>query len=444
MIVVQSFEQFDEVVVQCAKNSLSERTSKAIRFASSRLAAALKNAGTAHIYIDTADRGEMDDLLVAGEDEQTITMISEIDGNTTNQPLIMNVLERFFSDSGPENAVRWVREMKIAKPDFSVREATLLIYTIINGRLGREIVEHYGAGRNWELSLELHTGLARDPMTSRRVGRLLHLMVPGSFVKVAFTPHFPHSILIARDLEAMGIPVNFTTTFSARQVVAAALLADVSRTNIFMGRLNQGLESQLLGEHVDVASQRAIAGLRKRFGAKTRLIVASVREWKTMAYTAGCDIFTVPCKVLNEFLTQTEVGPDQISCKLDEDYSARLGTSSNVLDKIGAKKISGLYDVEPEYIEFLEALRNSHEYKKMTDGDQLYKRFDEAGYGEMFYSPTSADWADLRKSKLPNLNSLLTHELPLDTLYSLLAFADFAKVQDQMDAQIQTKIRHLF
>ena len=80
----------------------------------------------------------------------------------------------------------------------------------------------------------------------------------------------------------------------------------------------------------------------------------------------------------------------------------------------------------------------------MTDGDQLYKRFDEAGYGEMFYSPTSADWADLRMSKLPNLNSLLTHELPLDTLYSLLAFADFAKVQDQMDAQIQTKIRHLF
>ncbi len=95
-------------------------------------------------------------------------------------------------------------------------------------------------------------------------------------------------------------------------------------------------------------------------------------------------------------------------------------------------------------MEFLDGLKNSEEYKNMTDGDQLYKRFDEAGYGEVFYSPTSAGWAELGKSKLPALDAPLTHKLPLDTLYSLLAFADFAKVQDQMDTQIQKQIRHLF
>ena len=437
-------DQFDEVVVGCATGLIPERAPKTIRFSSSPLAKALKNAGSVHIYIDTADKDEMDELLIKGEDDQQITMISEIDGNTTNQPLVIKVLHRFFSDIGPENAVRWVRNMKMAKPDLSIQEATALIYTIINGRLGKEIIKNYGAGKKWEISLELHTELSSDPLISKRVGNYLHQMVPASFVKVAFTPHFPHSILVARDLETMGIPVNFTTTFSARQVVTAALLANVSRTNIFMGRLNQGLESELLGEQVDLVSQRALSMLRAGFGIKTLLIVASVRAWQTLAHVAGCDIFTVPGNVLKRFLTQTEISPEQIICKLDEDYSDRLGVSRTVLHKVGAQKISQLYTVEPEYIEFLDGLRSSEEYKKMTDGDQLYKRFDEAGFGDVFYSPTNDDWTELEKSKMPNLDAPLTRRLPLDTLYSLLAFADFAKVQDQMDRQIQKKISHLF
>lgn len=104
----------------------------------------------------------------------------------------------------------------------------------------------------------------------------------------------------------------------------------------------------------------------------------------------------------------------------------------------------GLNAVELEYIEFLEKLRNSEEFRNMTDGDQLYKRFDEAGYGDMFYSPTNADLTELGKSKLPDLDAPLTREQPLDTLYSLLAFADFAKFQEEMDAQIHEQIRHLF
>ena len=121
-------------------------------------------------------------------------------------------------------------------------------------------------------------------------------MVPSGVVKVPFTPHAPHCFLIARDLEREGIPVNFTSTFSARQAVAAGLLSNVTLTNIFMGRLNQGMKAALLGEHVDLAAQRALLRLRREAGIKTLLIVASVRDWQTFTRVAGCDVFTAPLR----------------------------------------------------------------------------------------------------------------------------------------------------
>jgi len=44
-------------------------------------------------------------------------------------------------------------------------------------------------------------------------------------------------------------------------------------------------------------------------------------------------------------------------------------------------------------------------------------------------------------SKLPDLSATLTRELPIDTLYTLLADADFEKYQDEMDAMIEEHVR---
>jgi hypothetical protein len=96
--------------------------------------------------------------------------------------------------------------------------------------------------------------------------------------------------------------VNFTSTSSTRQTVAGAALANVARTNIFMGRLNRGLHADLLGEHVVLEAQRAIERLRRSAGVATRLIVASMREWQTFVRVAGCDAFTAPAAVLRELL----------------------------------------------------------------------------------------------------------------------------------------------
>ena len=83
-------------------------------------------------------------------------------------------------------------------------------------------------------------------------------------------------------------------------------------TNVFLGRLSQGLGSELLGEQVALATQRQVTRLRQKFGIRTLNMLASVRRWQTMVLTAGCDVYTVPYPVLKAFFTQTERGAEQI------------------------------------------------------------------------------------------------------------------------------------
>jgi transaldolase len=266
-------------------------------------------------------------------------------------------------------------------------------------------------------------------------------MVPSGVVKVPFTPQAPHCFLVARDLEREGIPVNFTSTFSARQALAAALLSNVTLTNIFMGRINQGLEAALLGEHVDLVAQRALLAARRDTGAKTLLIVASVREWRTFVHVAGCDVFTSPCSAIAELMVQKEFAPGDIRSRLETSYEDRLGIAPAVLEKLGASRIARLYDVEPDLVRFLTELRNSKEYQGLTDGDALAKRFDQAGFGDMFYAPTSSEWQEMRRSKLLVLDGELIRRLPLDTHYTLLADADFEKYQEEMDGMIREALK---
>ena len=162
-----------------------------------------------------------------------------------------------------------------------------------------------------------------------------------------------------------------------------------------------------------------------------------------MVLTAGCDVYTVPYPVLKAFFTQTEIGAEQIQNCLDADYADRLAIADKVLEEVGLIKIQQLYQVEPEFLEFLIELRGSADYPSL-DGEDLFKRFDEAGFGDFFYSPSRSEWRELRKGKLPDLDSELTRTLPLDTLYSLLAVGDFINFQDRMDDMIRASIERLF
>jgi len=417
-----------QIAIRLGNQGEAERKPK---LESNPLLAAIRRAGTSHIYADSADADEIGDLVTRNAD----SIWSEVDGSTANQPLVRKVIERYIAAG---DLVAWTRDLRQADASLSDDDLVVLMYAILCARTATDVIRRFAVGRAWAASLQLHMSLGSDGEAAKRVGRLLRRMVPSGVVKVPFTPHTPHCFLVARDLEREGIPVNFTSTFSARQALAAALLSDVTLTNIFMGRINQGMDAKLLGEHVDLAAQRALLDARRDSGAKTLLIVASVREWQTFIHVAGCDVFTSPCKAVAELMSQKEFAPSDIRSQLQASYEDRLGIAPAVLEKLDQKSIARLYDVEPELVRFMTDLRNSKEYQALNDGDRLAKMFDQAGFGDLFYAPTASEWQTIRKSKLPDLDGELTKRLPLDTLYTLLADADFEKYQEEMDRMMRT------
>ena len=423
-------ESLEETLVRCGRELV---VPKAVRLTSSALLTALRRTGTNHLYADTADREELGQALAVASGG----ILAEVDGNTVNQPLARRVLERYLEGDGLAACAQALRR----RPRGTSGGALLPgLYTMVSGRIGNDIASAFSGGRAWEVSLQLHMGALSEPATAKALGRALRAIVPSCFVKVPFRPQEPQSLLIARDLEAEGIPVNFTSTFSARQVVAAALLADVTRTNIFMGRLNQGFHASLLGEHVDLEAQRALRRLRREAGTKTQLIVASLREWQTFVRVAGCDVFTAPCDVVSEFLAQTDVPPSALTSQLETSYEDRLGIADDAIRIVGLERIAQLWRVEPEFLEFLVDYRGSAEYRQLADGERLRRRFEEAGFGDFFHVPDITEWAFLRKNKLPDLTAPLARRLAVDTHMSLLADGDFVNQQEAIDAALLAHI----
>lgn len=416
----------EETLVTCGRGHAAQEQ---VRLVSSPPLAALRRTGTAHVYADTADSEELRRLLAVDGGG----VVAEVDGNTVNQPLARQVLDRYLTGDRLAACVQKLRRHRQDTPP-----AALLphIYTMVSGWIGNDLASAFAAGRAWEVSLQLHMGAVSDPDTAKSLARALRTIVPSCLVKVPFRPHEPQSLLIARDLEAEGIPVNFTSTFSARQVVAAALLANVTRTNIFMGRLNQGFHAALLGEHVDLEAQRALRRLRREAGVRTQLIIASVREWQTFFRVAGCDVFTAPCDVLATFLSQTDMPVEALTSQLETSYEARLGIAEEAIKAVGLQQIARLWRVEPEFLQFLVDYRTSEEYRELKNGDGLRRRFESAGFGDFFYAPDAREWQTVKKSKLPDLVGTLARRLAVDTHMSLLADGDFVNQQEAIDAAL--------
>ena len=419
-----------DLLAECGRTATTVR---APMLTSRPILAALKRAGTRHIYADTADVAELKGAVIPSGEE----IIAEVDGNTVHQPLVGRVLDRYLADPRfPTSMARierggWSRSAPGLEP---------LLYTMVCGWIGNDIGAQIAARRLWEGSFQLHMGVVTDARRARTLGRLLRRMVPSCLVKVPFTPHAPQCLLVARDLELERIPVNFTTTFSARQAVTAAVLADVTRTNIFLGRLNQGLAAARLGEHVALEAQRAIRRLRERLRVKTQLIVAGLPDWRTFDTLAGCDVFAAPCDALRAFLAQTELPPDGISNRLARSWEDELGVADAIRARLGPERIARLYRVEPELIDFLLDLRRTAEFQRTSDGEWLRRQFERAGFGDIFYAPDDTDWTQARRGTLPDLDSDLARRIPLDTHYTLLAHADFERHQDEIDATIADRL----
>jgi hypothetical protein len=91
-------------------------------------------------------------------------------------------------------------------------------------------------------------------------------------------------------------------------------------------------------------------------------------------------------------------------------------------------------------VEFLRELRQDTDFLDHADGHALFRRFDDAGFADIFHSPDADERREMNEGKLPALDGILVNRVPLDTHYSLLANADFERYQAQIDASIEKHV----
>jgi transaldolase len=150
--------------------------------------------------------------------------------------------------------------------------------------------------------------VATEPSDMVSEGRALARLHQHVVVKVPFSPA---GLTTTRELTSEGIRVNMTLVFSASQALLAAE-AGATYVSCFMGRLDDiSVDSTtVLGEIVDA--------LR---GCEAQVLAASLRNpmHTVTAATLGCEVATVPGKVLRQMLNHplTDAGIERFAADWD-------------------------------------------------------------------------------------------------------------------------------
>lgn len=154
--------------------------------------------------------------------------------------------------------------------------------------------------------------VSQDPRGMIDEGRALRELHEHVTVKVPFCKE---GLEATRALTDDGIPVNMTLVFSANQALLAAA-SGATYVSCFMGRLDDiSVDSGAVLEEIAAALR---AG-----GMTSEIIAASIRhpEHVITAATLGCEIATLPAKVLRQMLDHplTTAGAD----KFRSDWESR-------------------------------------------------------------------------------------------------------------------------
>jgi transaldolase len=143
-------------------------------------------------------------------------------------------------------------------------------------------------------------------------GHALHELHQHVTVKVPFCEE---GLAATKALTSDGIPVNMTLVFSPTQALLAAA-AGATYISCFMGRLDD----------ISVDSNAVLAEIADSLragGMTSEIIAASIRhpEHVVSAARIGCEIATVPAKVLRQMLNHplTDAGAE----KFREDWQSR-------------------------------------------------------------------------------------------------------------------------
>ncbi len=167
------------------------------------------------------------------------------------------------------------------------------IATIVDGPISAEVIS-----------------LSADEMVAEAKALTETIANPNLVIKI---PMCEEGLKATACLSALGIKTNVTLIFSAAQALLAAR-AGATYVSPFIGRLDD------VGEE-GMALIRHIVTIFRQHGIKTRIIAASVRSsiHVTQAAEAGCDIATVPYKVLRGMIDHplTEKGIERFLADWD-------------------------------------------------------------------------------------------------------------------------------
>lgn len=192
---------------------------------------------------------------------------------------------RFFIDTGSvaevEEIAKWgvlsgatTNPSLLAKEEGDPGEAIRRICDLVQGPTSAEVV-------------------SRDPKEMVREGRALRTLSEHIVVKVPFSPA---GLEATRELAADGHPVNMTLVFSANQALLSAE-AGATYVSCFMGRVDD-----ISVDSLSVLAE--IVGALRPGGTTAQVLAASLRHpmHVVQAATVGCEVSTVPYKVLKAML----------------------------------------------------------------------------------------------------------------------------------------------
>lgn len=371
----------------------------------------LRASGT-ELWLDTGDIDAAAELWSA-----------EMTALTTNNTLLNREIQKGIYDEFIGDAAAILgdldRSQKIAEIAF-----------ILNARHGLRLVQTFGG----DVSVELHTDLAHDLDGIVHYGRRFHEIEPEHFiVKVPLTAT---GLLGARRLRELGIRVNFTLEFSARQNAVVAAVAMPNYCNVFLGRLNayvkdNGLGTGVnIGERATIASQNVVAELTAGRSEPTKQIAASLRSGDQVEKLAGVDVFTMPTKVAAE---ARETLQPEFSSQVDTVYETELAPNIDHSEV----RLETLWEVDETVRTFARSL---HEDTPAT-GDELAARARRTGLGDMFPEMSTAELETIAADgKIPKherwKDRIAAGELAVDTLLNLAGLASFRQDQAALDKRI--------
>jgi len=381
----------------------------------------VRDLGT-RLWLDTGDIDEAKKLWC-----------SEFEALTTNNTLLNKEIQKGIYDDLVCEAADVIRK---AAPSIDEKELILEIAFVLNAHHALRLVDIFDA---W-VSVELHTDLAHDVERTVTYGKRYFEICPERFyIKVPLTPA---GFLATRKLGRLGVPVNFTLGFSARQNYLAALLAQPAFINVFLGRLNAFVadnslgDGKNIGEKATLATQRELLKLREAKRTHSLLIAASMREGAQVPVLVGVDVYTMPPKVAAQY----ESSPlDESYRQIEQDPTVSLAEGIT-LEDFNAQT---LWDVSESFKKAVDRLLEK-DIETLTP-EAVRMHFANAGFSAFLPDFSNSDISTATTGgKIPVYDKwkdkFTRGEIGLDALMNLSAFCAFATDQKALDDRIRSLI----